>query len=240
MTSFSGKIVNRILLDLKDILPKRDFDVVEKALSKPEFTDTVMKEARRQIEATRIISPHPVIVRFEEMINDPSTTEPEMQRLFEKNCWILGPHYERVEPQKRVGESHILDLRLKGGLDLCEIVELKRPNEKLFVRRRRGLSKSVPLVEALEQLIDYREFYIEHHDYILSVEGSEVYKPRGSLIIGRTYPDEIKRLELENSYLKDITIKTYDMVLQNATALVSFAEKCHLITSQDADSCEQT
>ena len=67
---------------------------------------------------------------------------------------------------------------------------------------------------------------LKNYEFLKTNEDIEVFKPRGILFIGRRLSDEGKdRLEIINKSYSDITIATYQNLLQKAKKQVELIEK---------------
>ncbi|MGD2250820.1 MAG: DUF4263 domain-containing protein [Candidatus Methanofastidiosia archaeon] len=212
---FIDKILKEILEDSKSWLPLETYKNLELAFRNPSFREIfgakineILKETTTPGDLKCAMS------EFHSLIENENTTEREMQLFFENQPWFLGFEYAEVVSQKRAGYEHILDFRIRDTSDRYDIVELKRPSDRLFKKYRKGLTMTQPLVNALSQLQDYLDFYFEHGDYVYSTEGKRIYKPRGVLLMGRSIPEERTQLMRQNSFLDGIEIRTYDMVFE--------------------------
>ena len=171
-----------------------------------------------------IIYSQKIIREFQTMV-DRDAKEIEMQKFLEKHPWIFGVEYKEFRPQKRAGDPYRLDFLLRKFDDEFEIVELKRASPNLFYNRKGQLFKTHELNKAIEQVRNYQEFYLKHHDFVRSVEGHTIYKPKAIIVIGRTKENEKEKLQMENSYLRgEIRIVTYDELADSAQNLIDAIE----------------
>lgn len=163
-----------------------------------------------------VIAKKNALEEMEEMISINTTTETEMRRFFKRHPWIISFEYQELREQKRAGEDNILDYRLRRVDGNFDIVEIKGPNDSLFVKQKERLSMTKKLSNSVLQIMRYVDYYDKHHDYVLAKEGQKTYKPTGILIMGRLKEEEREPLDMVNSFLVRIGITTYDDILQKA------------------------
>ena len=99
-----------------------------------------------------------------------------------------------------------------------EILEIKRADEKLIVKKRRGVRKvSAELAYGISQLRQARKSLQDprNEELVANTPGRAVKHPRLGLIIGRT-PDDEELLELDEqqSFYPDVRITTWDQIVE--------------------------
>jgi hypothetical protein len=169
--------------------------------------------------------------QFEALINRKDVREDELQKFFEEHPHFLStlhtpiPH---VHLRKKDGELLIPDFVLKPIVaqqrdSKWQVLELKLPQEKLLARRgsRRQLSANV--MAAITQLRHYRGHF-EHADAddIARVLGHPVKRPRLGVLIGRLANTDVEALEDQQRYLTDVKIITYDEILEERQASITW------------------
>jgi len=163
------------------------------------------------------------IQEFEDLVNSPTCKELDIQRFLEQHPkFLLGQEYEKAYPQVILsgeGQPLIPDFILEP-LDrgLCDVLDLKLPTERLIVGpdNRQRLSSAVS--RGVAQLRSYRDYFEdrEHRDIIRKRYGIVAYRPRLSLVIGRSpHVDPLARRRVEDDY-RDVEIVTYDALLKRA------------------------
>lgn len=162
------------------------------------------------------------VEEFEFLINDPSTSEEKVHKFFEQYPdFIVNDDYSRafskVTLENDAGNKLIPDFILDpcDSKGLCDLLELKKPVDQIYVQKRNRRRFSAGVAEAIAQLREYELFFDEasHREAIFEKYGLSLYKPRMTLIIGRagtTPPLVRRRAELD---YPTCTIKTYDDVL---------------------------
>ena len=141
----------------------------------------------------------------------------------EENDWIFGTEYIKVVPKKALSHKYVVDFLLQHFDSSWEIVELKLPTEDIFTGK---LIVKAKVTSAISQIQSAQEFVLKNYEFLKTNEDIEVFKPRGILIIGNTLSSAEKdRLEIINKSYSDITIVTYQDLLQKARKQVELMEK---------------
>ncbi len=165
---------------------------------------------------------------FENLINDKSATESDVQNFFEKNpAFLAGFEYSNIMPHLALvpeGDRKMIpDFFLEPiDADYMNIIELKKPFAKITTRKSNGsrvrLTQNVR--EGIAQLLEYRRFFEVRENRRLFVEryGVRAYRPMMTLIIGRDSEfrgkDEVVNLSEELPH--DVELCTYDVLLRRA------------------------
>jgi hypothetical protein len=164
------------------------------------------------------------IGELEELVNNRETTEPDLQRFFEKNPDFLRFHeHSQVYPQIQLkadeGDALIPDfflLGLKGNLDICDI---KLPSVKLTAGRRSRRRFSAAVFDGVAQLRTYGSYFDDPQNRTRFFQelGLECYRPRLFLVIGRSrdFNSSFERRNCELDF-SDVEVITYDDLLRVA------------------------
>lgn len=161
---------------------------------------------------------------FRQLISE-EKTEPAYQKFLKNNFWVFGLEYVSAKSQKMAGASNKPDFSLERYDKYRDIVEIKRPQDKVFVKFRKSRFNQGPkLKEALAEVMDYVDYFLTHINDEMVEYGETYYKPRAIIIIGRreSFEKYIKQL---NSFLHRIEIVTYDDLLDRAEKIIEFYEK---------------
>lgn len=163
------------------------------------------------------------------LISDPHVTESQIQNFLERHPdFLTGLDYHRAVPQVQL-QGHnegalIPDFMLVPFDDaLADIVELKHPQHKLLVNAGRYPRFSATVAGALAQLRAYEEYFDkeENRRRLLDRYGFTAYKPRLSLVIGRSSaissPMVFRKVAAE---YPRVTVFTYDDVVAKAQRLL--------------------
>lgn len=162
------------------------------------------------------------IDEFEELINSNDASENEFQEFFKSfPNFIINDSYRTAHSQIVLQDSQprklIPDFVLEpyNANSLCDILELKRPNTKLFVDKRNRPRFSAAVFEAVAQLREYHEYFEQeiNRNKIEKQYGLKLFRPRLILIIGRRgrlSPIQFKKAQ---SDFPTVTVETYDDLL---------------------------
>ncbi len=142
-----------------------------------------------------------------------------MQEFFERYPdFILGEDYgslhSKIVLENAKGENLIPDFMLEptDTSKLCDIIELKKPSQKIYVFKKNRIRFSVAVLEAAAQLRTYGNYFEnrEQRDKIYKQYGLLAYKPRLFVIIGRTGDiDPILRKQIDSD-APSLILRTYD------------------------------
>ncbi|MFX0198019.1 MAG: Shedu anti-phage system protein SduA domain-containing protein, partial [Candidatus Hodarchaeota archaeon] len=145
------------------------------------------------------------------------------QKFFEKNSWLLGLEYIKAKPQKKAGAKDIPDFLMERFDGFNDIIELKKPSDKLFIEDGGKLKQSKDLKNAISEVMDYIDYYSIQYPYEKAVLGNNVFKPKAIIIIGKSLTEDAKqKLRQHNSYLHEIEIRTYDDIAERAKMIIEF------------------
>ncbi len=135
---------------------------------------------------------------FEELLNNPRTTEPQIQNFLERHPQFLkGIDYEHTIAHpvlERDDDGDLIpDFFLKPrNSELIDILDLKLPTKKLIVGKPDRKKLSGPVTDAIAQVREYRD-YFERPEYrarVLKKYGVRGYRPNTIVVIGRD-PKEV-------------------------------------------------
>jgi hypothetical protein len=191
--------------------------------------------------ADQLNSPHQILSRiahfgrfvtgaikeFEELINDGTTKERDLQNFFETHPdFLIRDEYKRAHPHLMLSpldrESLIPDFVLEphDQSSFCDLLELKLPTHKVatYMKNRSDFSSTVH--RAIAQLRQYQDHFEEaaNRKAFTKRYGLNLYRPRMMLIIGRKQDIdhrisaiEYRRMEMNSPQL---IIRTYDDLLR--------------------------
>lgn len=150
------------------------------------------------------------------------------QRFFVANNWLLGTDVVEILDDRRIDEDSIVDLPVKSLDGFVDIIELKLPDEDLWTKENYPTSA---LSKAVMQCARYLTEYERRFNDLKARKklGADILKPRITLIIGKTTnwsPEMSEQLRVYNSLFHNITILTYDHVLQRGKNLLSQTKGC--------------
>jgi len=168
---------------------------------------------------------------FENMLQK-DLVENNWQQWFENNTWVLGSEFVRVLDERRIDVENISDFLMQAYDGFIDVVEIKRPEGELRFwlpsRDHGNLVPSSDLIKAITQAARYI-FEVEREanslKFLEMVGGVRTVKPRGVLIFGRSSGwegDENEAYRILNSSYHNLTIMTYDHVLDRAKRMVGY------------------
>jgi hypothetical protein len=163
--------------------------------------------------------------QFQAMLSD-DLVESRWQDWFKNNSWVLGSEFVRIIDEREIDTQHISDFLMQAYDGFLDVVEIKRPEGGLnFWAASLDHDNYVPsahLTKAISQATRYI-YEIEREansvKFLERVGGIKTVKPRCILIFGRSTDWDHKRIEsyrILNSSYHNLTILTYDHVLQRA------------------------
>lgn len=163
--------------------------------------------------------------RLDALINDPEGREVDIQRMFEVHPQILlGGEYVRLHAQLRLdrrGPTLIPNFFVESVTGLCDILELKRPSQRIVVRQPNWSRFAVSVHKGLAQVRTYSEFFEDESNrrWFEAEFRLRVFRPMTILLIGRDseFHDPYERRLIETS-LGSSRIFTYDDVIRMARA----------------------
>jgi hypothetical protein len=174
----------------------------------------------------------PEAARLEELINDPSIGEHDLQAFFEENPHLLaGTSYDRVVPHPILARDEkgplIPDFMLEPEDGFADVLDLKLPGVQLVTGRRDRLHQTAHVTEAIAQVREYRAYFDDpaHRQAVRDRYGIQAYRPVVAVVIGRDPGPGRDRLELRRIWddlPAHVEIRTYDQLLGQVRRLARF------------------
>jgi len=169
--------------------------------------------------ASRMVGYRKAYDRLVELVEDPSTSEPDLQKQLEENPWIFGSEYSQLLDRRTWTRDEELDFMLRRTVDdFLEIVEIKRAFKEPLLLHDKSHDAYYPssqLSVALGQAMGYIEEIERNRDSIVSKDGYDTLKIRARLIIGRNGSMDVQRgLRNLNAHLHRIEVITFDQLLR--------------------------
>ncbi|SCF18983.1 protein of unknown function (DUF4263) [Micromonospora viridifaciens] len=192
---------------------------------------------------------------WRKVVEDPTSREPDIQRVLNKQWWIFGGRYIKpaIRRQFVVGEQ--LDMALVRADGALHVVEIKQANiPKLIVPHRTHYRVGDEIHEAVSQAMNYLRSLDEERDTILSKFHVDSRRAFATVVIGHPRfvsgdiaPEVVAdTIRTYNSHLSRIEVVTYaDLIdgaerafaLSNEGEAESDVEDC--ITVSDASDVEE-
>lgn len=179
--------------------------------------------------ASRIVEYKKAYAALKSLVENPNTTEPNIQKHLEQNPWMFGSEYSELLDRRTCTRDDTVDYMLRRTVDnFLEIIEIKTPfPESLFIydKSHGSYYPSAKLSPVIGQVMRYIEEVERSRDSILSKDGYDTLKIRARIIIGRD-GDGRQQVALRNlnAHLYRIEVITYDQLLRIATKVLVIFE----------------
>lgn len=156
--------------------------------------------------------------------------ESNWQKWFERNSWVLGSDFVRILDERSIDTQNITDFLMEAYDGFLDIIEIKRPEGGMYFWAKTmdhgNYVPSTDLIKAVAQASSYI-FEVEREanslKFLERVDGVKTVKPRCILIFGRSNDWNEKQIEafrILNSGYHNLTIMTYDHVLDRAKRII--------------------
>jgi hypothetical protein len=177
------------------------------------------------------------VQEFEVML-DQDLIEQKWQDWFKLNNWVLGSEFVRILDEREIDTANISDYLMQAYDGFLDIVEIKRPQGSLrFWADGQDHGNHVPssdLTKAVTQATKYI-YEVEREansvKFLERVDNVKAIKPRCILIFGRSNgwgDDQKEAYRILNSSYHNLTILTYDHVLDRARRIMGIDETCEV------------
>lgn len=188
--------------------------------------DVIPDELEAGLQSAKRIK---AIAEFESMLED-DHVESKWQKWFQANSWILGSEFVRVLDERFIDKKNIADYLMEAYDGFLDIIEIKRPKGNIsFWSASLDHGNYIPstdLIKAITQASAYI-YEVEREanstKFLESVDNIKTVKPRCILIYGRSNnwnPEQFESYRILNSGYHNLTIMTYDQVLDRAKRIV--------------------
>ncbi len=172
------------------------------------------------------------INEFESMLNN-NLVESNWQVWFEKNSWVLGSDFVRILDERSIDSQNITDFLMEAYDGFLDIIEIKRPEGGMsFWAKTLDHGNYVPSTDLIKSVTQASSYIYEIEreansiKFLERVDGVKTIKPRCILIFGRSNDWNEKQIEafrILNSGYHNLTIMTYDHVLDRAKRIVGYS-----------------
>jgi len=171
---------------------------------------------------------------FENKVNT-NETEHAWQKWFEDNDWVLGNEVVEILDDRRIDVSNVADYLVETFDGFVDLVEIKRPEGSLqFWSPAKEHGNLIPHQDLIKAVTQVQNYILELEKEMNSIKtqkrlnNTAIIKPRATLIYGRsnTWGNEEKQaFRLLNSGYQNITILTYDHVIDRAKRSIAHRSK---------------
>jgi hypothetical protein len=166
---------------------------------------------------------------FEKMLLQ-DKVENDWQDWFKKNDWVLGSEFVRLIDERQIDVKNLSDFLMQAYDGFLDIVEIKRPEGDLrFWAASLDHGNYVPSTDLTKAITQASRYIFEVEREANSVKCLErvgqvkTVKPRCVLIFGRSdawNDEQIQAYRILNASFHNLTLMTYDHVLQRAKRIV--------------------
>lgn len=172
------------------------------------------------------------IKELEKIVKGNHGNEISIQKFLKKNLWLFGNEYTTFVKEEKINSKNILDGIPKNIENFIDVIEVKLPEVELFRydTHHRNYYSSSDLTKAVAQTQNYI-FELEkktNEDEFQINNNCKIIKPRGIVLIGskdKLSDEEVQYLRILNSSYHNLTIITYQQLLEKAQNLLSLSEK---------------
>jgi len=169
------------------------------------------------------------IEEFETMFKT-DLVETNWQKWFENNSWVLGSDFVRILDERSIDTQNITDFLMEAYDGFLDLIEIKRPKGGMhFWASAQDHGNYIPssdLIKAVTQASSYI-YEVEREansvKFLERVDNVKTIKPRCILIFGRSNdwnPKQVEAFRILNSGYHNLSIMTYDHVLERAKRIV--------------------
>jgi hypothetical protein len=198
--------------------------------------------------ADRVADVRKAAADYRRLLEDPNSTETDLQRFIEENPWLLGLDYAHIRPRRQIPRG-IVDFILERFDGFHDLLELKSPQDPIITAPEApelpppasDYALSPVLAGALAQVHVYRDVLTTDAAAAERLYGLEHTRdPRAIIVIGRAelLPDHRRSVLRElNRSLHRVEIVPYDILARRADAVLDNVER-YVLAATDAGSAE--
>lgn len=179
----------------------------------------------------RIADARSAIAEYQKLLDDPKSSETELQTFIESHAWLLGLEYVRVRPRTPIPRGTAADFILERYDGFHDLLELKSPQDDIIRAPDPvdGVSPSASnyklssaLAQALAQVHVYRDVLTRGADSVLRLYGLERTRdPRVIIVVGKAPPPHRAEVLRElNKSLHRVEIVPYDALAERGEAMI--------------------
>lgn len=194
------------------------------------FEGTSTSTIQHIAAASRMVEYTAAYDELHQMVDDPSTSEFQLQKHLEKHPWMFGSEYSELLPRRTWTRDDKLDYMLRRTVDgYLEIVEIKTAfSDALFIydKSHDSYYPSSKLSPVIGQVMRYIEEVERNRDHIIAQDEADTLKIRARAIVGRDgLPEQQAALRNFNAYLHRIEVITFDQLLKIAERVLAMFQE---------------
>lgn len=178
--------------------------------------------------AVQQVARHATLSVLNNVVKDPASTEPDIQKIVENDWWLFGGRYIAKSERRALTVLDQLDIPLICYDGSLHIVELKRANvPEIVVRYRNHYIVGSHVNEAVGQVENYLRELEEQRDTIKNKLDIECRRISATIVVGHVDHAIAKEhlyetLRTYNSHLSRVEVITYDELIANTTNALRF------------------
>lgn len=235
----------RKFIPLDEKFDKERVDHIRAIFDNPDKQAVLTFIAKNKILPSDLISSlqHQLRVKavreYEDMLSG-NLVEHDWQKWFSVNDWVLGSEFVKILDERQIDTENIADYLMQAYDGFLDIIEIKRPSENLrFWASSEDHNNPVPSSELIKAITQASTYIYEVEREANSVKflertgGVKTIKPRSILIFGRSNNWTVAKqgaYRILNSSYHNLTILTYDHVLERAKRIVGLESNGKEIT----------
>lgn len=233
-----GKISAETARQLRSFFNKPEKDEILKIIVEHEMLPADLLQGLQQREREMALK------EFEKLLAQ-NAVEQEWQKWFSVNDWVLGSEFVRILGDRDIDTENVADFLVQAYDGFLDIIEIKRPQTgQEFWAKTLYRDNYIPSTELVGTIMQATNYVYEVEREANSVKFLErmgsvkAIKPRGVLIYGRSNNWNDKQAEafrLLNASYHNLTIMTYDHVLQRAKRMIGLEEQSNFSSEEDDD-----
>lgn len=231
---------SRKYITINDDLNHEDINILKEIFNSPDKKNLIKTILEEDILPDELLfglenaKKSNAISIFEEML-DEDLNEHLWQKWFEENCWVLGSEFVEILNERDIDTDNISDYLMQAYDGFLDIIEIKRPEGQLkFWESNQDHGNYIPSRDLTKAIIQATKYIFEIEREANSVKFLErvnhvkAIKPRCTLIFGRSYDwndDQREAYRILNSNYHNLTILTYDHVLERAKRILGLHDE---------------
>jgi hypothetical protein len=180
------------------------------------------------------------LARLRGVVEDPTSTEPDIQRILKEEWWVFGGRYMAPASRRGITLLDQFDIPLIRSDGTLHIVEIKPANiPRLVETHRNHLIVGPEVHKATSQTINYLRSLDEQRSLIKSELGIDCRRSFATVVIGHpSFVEDINEVEVAetfrtyNSHLARIEVITYKDLLDGATNALAISARTDEIDKQ--------
>ena len=204
-------------------------------ISEKEFIDLIKTNIRSTDDFYKLLyiqKMNLAIEKLENIIDGGYKNEVEIQHFLKENFWMFGNNYTYIIENGKINSQNIMDMVPQNFESYIDIIEVKLPKEKLFNydNSHKNYYPTSHLTKAISQTQNYI-FELEKKTSDIKYENQnncKIIKPKGIILFGSNEPlnnEETKYLRILNSSYHNLTIITYQQLLEKAKNTLNINRK---------------